>query len=226
LAERGWIVRNKRVWAKPNPTPSSVRDRLSCTWEPLYLLVRSERYYFDLDAIREPHTTTRKPARQVPRAKYGGKRPAWAGPLAGANDGLTRAQADGRSGHPLGKNPGDVWTLATAGYRGAHFATFPLRLVERPILAAVPDRVCTICGANWKQNGAVFCADCTCRAPWRPGVVLDPFIGAGTVAIAAERHHRDWIGIEVNPEYAALAHQRIDAERVKRGSKEDRPMAA
>ena len=62
LIEDGWVVRNKLVWAKPNPMPASVRDRLSCTWEPIYLLVRSRSYFFDLDAVRVPPTegTTRK----------------------------------------------------------------------------------------------------------------------------------------------------------------------
>ena len=111
LHEHGWIVRNKIVWAKPNPMPTSVRDRLSCTWEPLYLLTRNPSYYFDLDAIRVPHLTTRRPSTGATQAKYGSSRPAWAGPLTGANDGLLRAQREGRSGHILGKNPGDVWTL-------------------------------------------------------------------------------------------------------------------
>jgi len=223
LAERGWIVRNKLVWAKPNPMPSSVSDRLSCTWEPLYLLVRSEDYFFDLDAIREPHTTTRKPPRGVPQAKYGGQRPAWAGPLAGANDGLTRAQAEGRSGHPLGKNPGDVWTIATAGFRGAHFATFPPRMIERPILAAVPARVCTACGTPWRRIAKRLLPDCGCRASWKPGVVLDPFMGAGTVAVAALAHGRDWLGIELSGEYAQLALQRIERAREKRGEERSPP---
>jgi len=220
LAERGWIVRNKVVWAKPNPMPSSVGDRLTCTWEPLYLLVRSEQYFFDLDAIRQPHTTTRTPALGTLQAKYGGKRPSWAGPLAGANDGLTRAQAEGRVGHPLGKNPGDVWTIATAGFRGAHFATFPARLIERPIIAAVPERVCAICGRRWQRADAALCPTCACGIEWRPGAVLDPFMGAGTVAIVAEQHGRDWIGIELNPEYARLAEQRIKEARLARGEEE------
>jgi DNA modification methylase len=217
LFERGWIVRNKIVWAKPNPMPSSVGDRLSCTWEPLYLLVRSEQYFFGLDAIRQPHTTKRTPALTAPKAKYGGKRPTWAGPLAGANDGLTRAHAEGRVGHPLGKNPGDVWTIATAGFRGAHFATFPPRLIERPILAAVPERVCVACGRAWQRAHSVLRSTCSCGARWRPGLVLDPFMGAGTVAIVAEQHGRDWLGIELNPEYAQLAEQRIQVARDQRG---------
>lgn len=216
LAACEWIVRNKLVWAKPNPMPSSVRDRLSCTWEPLYLLVRSEQYFFDLDAIREAHTSTRRPSRSGLDTKYGGGRREWAGPLAGANDGLARAHAEGRSGHPLGKNPGDVWTFATAGFRGAHFATFPVRLIERPILVGVPERVCTRCGLAWQRSGSDLTPTCACAVGWRAGVVLDPFIGAGTVAVAAEQHDRDWLGIELNPNYAQLARARIETERFKR----------
>jgi DNA modification methylase len=217
LAERGWIVRNKIVWAKPNPMPSSVGDRLTCTWEPLYLLVSSEHYFFDLGAIRQPHATTRTPALANLKAKYGGKHPDWAGPLAGANDGLIRAQAEGRVGHPGGKNPGDVWTIATAGFRGAHFAAFPPRLIERPILAGVPQRVCSNCGCAWRQVHGALGPTCSCGVDWRPGLVLDPFMGVGTVAVVAEEHGRDWLGIELNPTYARLAEQRIEQRRLQRG---------
>jgi site-specific DNA-methyltransferase (adenine-specific) len=214
LAESGWVVRNKVVWSKPNPMPSSVRDRLTCSWEPLYLLVRSPRYYFDLDAIRLPHTTSRRPSRESHTAKYaGGKRPAWAGQLAGANDGLIRAHREGRSGHPLGKNPTDVWTLPTAGFRGAHFATFPVGLVERPLRATCPKRVCRACGTPWRRSADKLRADCVCQAGWQPGLVLDPFMGAGTVAVAAQRVGRDWLGIELNAEYAAMAEDRLTGER-------------
>lgn len=190
LLDQGWIVRNKIVWAKPNPMPNSVRDRLSCTWEPLYLLTRSARYYFDLDAIREPHRTRRKPAPQTRPGKYEEAKPQWAGPLAGSNNGLLRARSEGRSGHPLGKNPGDVWTISTAGYRGAHFATFPTALLTKPILSSCPPS----------------------------GVVLDPFMGAGTVAIEAERLGRDWLGIELNPAYRRQALRRIAAARESEGA--------
>ncbi len=146
LIEDGWVVRNKLVWAKPNPMPASVRDRLSCTWEPIYLLVRSRSYFFDLDAVRVPPTegtTRKKPSggRRRGAAKYDtqdGSRPSWSGPLAGDNAGLSAMKRAGRSSHPLGKNPGDVWTLPTAAYHGAHFATFPEGLVERPLLAGCP----------------------------------------------------------------------------------------
>jgi site-specific DNA-methyltransferase (adenine-specific) len=210
LAEHGWIVRNKVVWAKPNPMPHSVGDRLSTTWEPIYFLVRSHSYFFDLGRIRVPHRSTRVPSLGTGNEKYGAKRPTWAGPLAGSNDGLIRARAEGRSGHVLGKNPGDVWTIPTAGYRGAHFATFPTRLVERPLLASCPERVCLACGEPWRPvHEREPVPACNCDASWRPGVVLDPFMGAGTVALAANKHHRDWLGIELSAEYRRLALKRL-----------------
>ena len=140
LVNRGWIVRNKVVWAKPNPMPASVSDRLNTTWEPIFLLVHSDRPYFDLDSIRKPHRSTRPPSKSdARRLKYSGaKRPSWAGPLAGSNDGLLKARAEGRSGHPLGRNPGDVWLISTAKFPGQHFATFPTALIERPLKATCP----------------------------------------------------------------------------------------
>jgi site-specific DNA-methyltransferase (adenine-specific) len=101
LAQDGWIVRNKLVWAKTNPLPSSVSDRFTLTFEPVYFLVRQQRYFFDLDAVREPHRTQGHER----RAPSGGQRPDWAGTLAGTLGGLRT----GASHHPLGKNPGDVW---------------------------------------------------------------------------------------------------------------------
>lgn len=223
LSDRGWIVRGKVVWHKPNHLPASVRDRPAMAWEPLYMLVRARTYYFDLDAIRVPHVTTRTRRRRALNPDgYDVTKPQWAGPLAGTNDGLVRAQRRGLVGHPLGKNPGDVWTIPTAGFRGAHFATFPERLVERPIKATCPERVCARCGANWQRERrrdqlGELASSCSCEATWRPGVVLDPFMGAGTAGVVATRLGRDWIGIELNPEFAAMAEQRI-ASSAPRGS--------
>jgi site-specific DNA-methyltransferase (adenine-specific) len=231
LAQRmtadGWVLRNKVIWAKPNPMPTSVRDRLSTTWEVVYCFARSRDYFYDLDAIRMPHrsrnrTSVRRsdqPAWAVP--------PEWRAPLAGSNGGLDKLKASGLPGHPLGKNPGDVWIVPTAGYRGAHHAVFPEALVERPILVGCPEKVCTTCGTPWRRDHYRFEAgkavkgalrqSCRCtHATTRPGVVLDPFIGSGTTAIAAERLGRNWVGIELNPRFAALARQRIAARRGRR----------
>jgi DNA modification methylase len=230
LAADGWIVRNKVAWVKTNPQPTSVGDRLATVYEVMYLLARQRDYLFDLDAIRVPH---RSQGRQRRRTVASGI-PAWAGPLAGTQAGLGREQAFGLPGHPMGKNPGDVWALATAGYRGAHFATFPPSLIERPIRATCPEAVCTACGQPWKRQRIVAgvvppatenrerspivrmgrgrLVPCGCEAPTRPGLVLDPFFGAGTVGLVAQRLGRDFLGIELNPTFCRLAKGRIAAE--------------
>lgn len=212
LMADGWLVRNKVIWAKTNPMPSSVRDRLTLTWEVVYLLVRSPSYYFDLDAIREPHTSP-PPATKAAVPHEPGGEEIGAGPLAASRGGLARAKASGRAGHPLGKNPGDVWRTATSGFRGAHFATFPPALVRRPILATCPPLVCSDCGLPWgpvrgRPSSAVG-PRCDLAVAPRPGVVLDPFFGTGTVAEVARQADRDWLGIELNPAYVQLARQRL-----------------
>ena len=125
--------------------------------------------------------------------------------------------------HPLGKNPGDVWNLATAGYRGAHHAVFPTGIPERAIRAGCPEKRCSRCRMPWTREKArrhghlavlgEIKPSCGCGAPPEPGVVLDPFIGSGTTAIAAEKLGRRWLGIEINPAFAALAQARIVAAR-------------
>lgn len=230
LVERGWRLRNKVVWAKPNPMPASVKDRLTASWEPLYFLVRSRRYFFDLDVIRQPHRSRPKasPGTTVPR-----QRARWAGPLAGDQSGLARLKQSGMPGHPLGKNPGDVWTLQTSSFRGGHHATFPEALVERPLLATCPERVCVSCGLAWRREQVARTVGhlavvgelrpaCSCSAAWRPGVVLDPFIGSGTTAVVAERLGRDWLGIELRPEFVRVAEERVQAARVARAGPEER----
>ncbi len=202
LVRDGWIIRNKVVWAKTNPMPTSITDRLNATYEVVYFLVRSPRYFFDLDAIREPHrSTNRRSARPALLAP-----PTWAGPLAGRNDGLRRARAAGRPGHPLGKNPGDVWRQAAHAYRGAHFATFPEALIRRPLLATCPGWVCARCGVPHRREPG-----CSCRAGVVSGLALDPFFGTGTVGVVAREHGRDWLGIELNRIYVELAQERLRA---------------
>lgn len=220
LAADGWIVRNRVAWTKPNPMPNSVSDRLNATWEFVYFLTRSPRYYFDLDAIRVPHRTAQPSSiRIVPDESPVSVRPSWAGPLAGSQSGLHRLKRSGVPGHVRGKNPGDHWPLATASFRGAHFATFPKRLVERPLLATCPERVCQRCGRPWQMrlDGEVTRqAACGCGAGWEPGVVLDPFFGAGTVGLVAEQLGRQWCGIELSPRFAGMARERIAAARTAR----------
>ncbi len=228
LIEDGWTLRNKVIWSKANAMPNSVRDRLACRWEVIYFLVRQRHYFFDLDAIREPHrsfVSKQRRAKPTPVSlDQPTRRPKWAGPLAGNNSGLVRLKSLGLAGHPLGKNPGDVWSVSASNFRGPHFATFPVALIKRPLLATCPERVCVRCGTPWIRPRLVggphpattkppIRPDCRCRKGWRPGLVLDPFFGAGTVGLLAEQYQRDWLGIEINPAFARLAKDRIVAAR-------------
>jgi site-specific DNA-methyltransferase (adenine-specific) len=219
----GWVVRNVIVWHKPNPTPASVGDRFTNTWEPLYLLSRSRHYFFDLDAVREPHRSRRTGIRDKAISR---ERAAWAGPLAGDQAGLARLHNAGVVGHPLGKNPGDVWTIPTTRATPGFHAAFPEALATRPILAGCPERTCLQCGRPWQREPVErhlghlavmgdLAPSCTCRADWQPGLVLDPFMGSGTTAVVAERHQRDWLGIELNPDFVALAEARIVRSRLE-----------
>ncbi len=226
LARRGWIIRNQVIWAKKNAMPSSVTDRFSNANEVLLFCVRSRFYHFDLDVIREPHLTPKQPRR--PKSldyQYLPKHAVPEGAQVDLNMGLSSLKARGLVGHALGKNPSDVWQLPTAAYHGAHFATFPPALVEKPLLATCPERVCEACGVPWKRKpvdrsqqpprlGALV-PRCECNADHPPGVVLDPFLGSGTTALAAEKHGRRWIGIELNPEYAELAEARLERWRTE-----------
>jgi DNA modification methylase len=240
LIEDGWIIRNKVIWAKTNPMPASVRDRLSCSWEVVYFLVRSPQYYFDLDAIRVPHrSASRRLSGSTPSSMSyppSTAAPIWAGPLAGSNTGLAKLKARGVVGHALGANPKDVWSLATANFRGEHFATFPPKLVERPLLASCPERTCVRCGKPWQRGPGQMLGHlatkgglspgCNCHQGWRPGVVLDPFLGVGTVGLVAEAHQRDWLGIELNPNFADVARRRIQEARSKEDRQRERHRAA
>ena len=185
------------------------------------LVIRGETrrpaYYFNVDAIRVPHRSLAREGRPHPREA--GRT------YLGGNGGLGALKAAGLVGHPGGKNPGDVWTLPTASYPGAHFATFPEALVERPLLASCPERICVQCDRPWgrpvrtlrvhtdegartvRRPGGL--ARCDCLAPSRPGVVLDPFFGTGTVGAVAARHGRDWLGIELSAAYRRLAERRL-----------------
>jgi DNA modification methylase len=219
LARDGWLVRNQIIWAKTNPMPSSVPDRLTNTYEVVYLLTKQRSYFFDLDAIRVPHRS--KPTAPQATAKDVIPRE-WRARTSDNIRGLVTLKQRGIVGHPLGKNLGDVWQLPTSTYRGSHFATFPERLAERAILAGSPEARCSNCLKPHRRvtrrlgataiRGALM-ATCTCNAPSEPAIVLDPFMGAGTTAVSAEKHGRDWLGIELNPAFAVLANQRMAAAR-------------
>jgi DNA modification methylase len=221
LAADGWLLRNVICWAKPNPLPQSAADRLSPTHEVVLFATKTRRYFFDLDAIRVPHRSAHRAG--TPRQREDGRR------YQGNNTGLGRLKAAGRVGNRNGKNPGDVWTVATAADRLGHQATYPEALIERPLLATCPERICVQCDAAWtrptrirnvptsegmrhvREVGAL--RRCDCFAPSRPGVVLDPFMGTGTTGVVAERLRRDWLGVEVHPGFVTLAEQRLRMAR-------------
>lgn len=167
LQDDGWYLRQDIIWHKPNPMPESVRDRCTKAHEYLFLLSKSERYYFDADAIKEP-------------AVYGGTQPsAKRGEFNGKTSAIAGREAF-RAVVPT-RNRRSVWTVATRPFKGAHFATFPPDLIEPCVLAGCPEG----------------------------GVVLDPFGGAGTTGVVAKQQGRSAVLIELNPEYACMASERI-----------------
>ena len=219
LTDRGWTLRNKIVWAKTTTTPTSVRDRLATKYEVIYLLTRCPSYYFALDELRLPHTSRPPKRRDTTRpGTTRPARPAWLGPNSDGDSGLAALHAAGLQGHPLGKNPGDVWSMGVSSYRGAHFATYPPELVRRMLLAGCPERRCSQCRAPWTKrlirNGpnaerAPPAPTCGHGGASEPGLVLDPFIGAGTTALVAHGLARDYLGIELNPDFIRLAERRL-----------------
>jgi hypothetical protein len=250
LSDDGWVVRNKVIWAKTNPMPHSVGDRLTNSYDVVYFLTRGRTYFFDLDGIRLPHRSwaTGRSSSTYPPDRASA--PLWR-QQGGGNRGLAAQKARGEVGHHLGKNPGDVWSLPSANFHGAHFATFPPGLVERPLLATCPELICETCGTPFQRASRVrreeigpnrrptrreprvhhydrrytvirergpLLPGCTCRTSAKPGVVLDPFFGAGTVGLVAERNGRDWVGIEINPRYAKIAEQRLAEDRARRAA--------
>jgi site-specific DNA-methyltransferase (adenine-specific) len=218
LSADGWLIRNVCVWHKPNPLPQSALDRLSPTYEVVIFATKTRRYFFDLDAIRLPHRSANRAVRRSVASLY-----------QGGNSGIVRLKAAGRVGHRHGKNPGDVWTMATAIDRLGHQATFPESLIERPLLATCPERICVQCDKPWTRPTRILTLHtpegprptrkvgslrrCDCFAPTRPGVVLDPFFGTGTVGAVAAKNQRDYLGIELNPAYRNLAEHRLRSQR-------------
>lgn len=226
LIEDGWTIRNKIVWAKTNTVPSSVHDRLTASHEVIYLLTRQPRYYFDLDEIRIPHVSRppRRSNRPINRTERAGR-----GPNTHSDRGLLDLRASGRVGHPLGKNPGDVWAMSVSSFRSSHIATYPEALVRRMINAGCPRMRCSRCRLPWTRqlirgNDSAHRRPprptCTCDAPAEPGLVLDPFIGSGTTAVVATATGRDWLGIEINPDYVALAEHRIQTTQYNNATKQ------
>lgn len=146
LQDDGWWLRNDIIWSTPNPMPESVTDRFTNSYEHVFMLAKSQTYYFDQDAVREPHTDV-----TLNRIKYGlhHTHPSGIGVAIPPVD--TEVMGE-RFAHPNGRNRRDVWTIPTVPYKGAHYAVFPPKLVEPMILAATSAKgVCPECGAPWER---------------------------------------------------------------------------
>jgi len=291
IDEQCWILRNVIIWHKPNVMPSSVKDRFGNKYEQVFMLTKSKKYWFDLDAVRVPHKeykqinkwddeywwnflhgtshTNRfyKQTFEIMKKwmtenncyNYEKFYKWWCEQKSGkwASGNLQKGQGNKFNGELpfpkpesrlLGKNPGDVWTIPSQPFPETHFATYPEKLVEPMIKASCPRYICCACGkarvritktqyeidnpnpksnekksisnqdTNFKtlrfahgyaKHYTIGWTDCGCGAGWRPGIVLDPFVGSGTTMLVAEKLGRDSIGIELNPDYVKLVQNRL-----------------
>jgi len=167
LRADGWYLRQDIIWHKPNPMPESVQDRCTKAHEYIFLLSKSSKYYYDIESIKEP-VKQDWGTRNRSNGKY-------------HNEGSGLQPHSGLEKSYEFANKRSVWSVNTSSYEGAHFATFPTRLIEPCILAGCP----------------------------KGGVVLDPFGGSGTTALVANENNRDAILCELNPEYFPLIKERL-----------------
>lgn len=164
LQQAGWWLRSDCIWDKPAVKPENVRDRPTKTHEYVFLLTKSEHYYYDWKAIAEPTVYPPGSRKDAGRTSFNGK----------YGDESFRAIREVR-------NRRTVWRIPTEPNAESHFAIMPEALVE----------VCVLAGS--KPND----------------VVLDPFLGSGTVALVSRRLRRRSVGIELNPEYVEIAKRRL-----------------
>jgi len=180
--DRGWILRNDIIWAKPNGAPESVRDRFSKKHEFIFLFAKQGDYYFDLDSVREKHKETSVLRNKYPQTSFGRDK---------KNKKISFGKGRKNGGqlktitlNSKGKNPGDVsdfWTIPTRHGSAKHYATFNTDLTLKPILAGCP----------------------------KGGIVLDPFCGTATTGETTLQLGRKFIGIDGKKEYCKIAQKRL-----------------
>lgn len=270
LQADGWWLRSDIIWEKPNPMPESTRDRPTKSHEYVFLLTKSERYFYDADAVKEPMSDVSLKRLSQPNVldQPGGPKDSKEGNrshkkainnqaerLIRHEKWKTRFEGWDAMDKSLGRNKRTVWKIATFPFPEAHFATFPPELPETCIKAGSSERgVCATCGAPWMRISDVsyepspihgeasktgkrrdmrrdgpsneqggeglprlnrvdttvgWAASCDHDGDPVPAVVLDPFGGAGTTGLVADRLQRDAILIELNPAYADMAERRI-----------------
>lgn len=187
LQNEGWILRNDIIWHKPNAMPHSAKNRLTTDHEYIFFFTKKNKdYFYDQDAIREKHVTFSENSKMKGGRNHFGK--IGGTPEKGKNGGNSNLH-DGRwdqAFHPNGRNKRTVWNVTLSKFRGAHFAVFPENLIEPCILAGCP----------------------------KNGLVMDPFFGAGTTGFVASKHSRKFVGLEINPEYAEIAKNRLSSVQI------------
>jgi len=243
LRTDGWYLRQDIIWVKPSPMPESVKDRPTKAHEYIFLLSKSEKYFYDADAIRERTGNESDWKKYI--QSFGSNKGADSDRL-----GKGYRKHSVPLTHPLGRNKRSVWFIATEPFPEAHFATFPKALVEPCIKAGTSEKGnCPKCGAPWERvvekeskksrktrdyligvlpgrskSSRMNSVDmktlpkiflgwhptCSCGIEETvPAVVLDPFMGSGTVGLVAKSLDRNYIGIELNPKYVEMAERRI-----------------
>jgi DNA modification methylase len=198
LRADGWYLRSDIIWSKPNPMPESVKDRPTKSHEYIFLFSKSDKYYYEREAIMEPLAESsiarisqdlegqKGSERANGGAKTNGNMKAVFTPRGSKgviknplNTGLRDDDSDFTP--PDKRNKRTVWTVTTKPYKEAHFATFPPDLIEPCILAGCPEG----------------------------GRVLDPFFGSGTTGQVAMKNNRNFTGIELNSKYIDIAKKRL-----------------
>jgi len=171
LQENGWYIRSEIIWHKPNPMPESIKDRPTSCHEKIWLKTKNKKYYYDYESIKEPAKDWGKRDRKIGSAFVDG------------TPGRSK-QSGGKDCNfaTKGRNKRNVWTITTKPCREAHFATFPMDLIEPCVLAGCKEG----------------------------GTILDPFGGAGTTGLVAHKHNRNAILIELNPKYIDIAKKRFE----------------
>ena len=184
MQDAGWHLRSDIIWHKPNAMPSSVKTRPTTDHEYIFFFSAEKEYFYDADAIREPHVTFSAESKMKGGRNHFGKRGGT--PEKGKNSGssnLHDARWD-QAFHPKGRNKRTVWSISLSKCREAHFAVFPEKLVENCVKAGSPEG----------------------------GVVLDPFSGTGTTARVAKKLGRSFIAIDCSKKYCQIAEKMLAAE--------------
>ena len=200
MCDRGWHLRNEIIWSKPNPQPISSKDRFWGNHEKFFWFVKDvKKYYFNRDAILVPQAeiSIRRmfSKNNIDKRKDFNASDKEGFAISSGNQDKHYARMREEMGIDKefnyeeliksGKCPTrpefDTWNVPSVTYKGAHFAVYPPELIEKPILSCCPEQ----------------------------GIVIDPFMGSGTTGEVAKLNNRRYIGLELNPEYAILANERI-----------------